>query len=127
MELQTTGPMTGSRRRRFALAALIGLAVLAGAGALLVRARLDPGAPVAGVTEVAIHDNAFAPTAIEVPVGTTVTWHWDGREQHNVVGDGFQAPTQANGAFAHTFGEPGTYPYRCALHYFMRGEVVVTD
>lgn len=104
---------------------LFGLAVLGGGGALVLRNLLDPGEAVAGVTDVALRDNAFSPAAIEVPVGTTVTWRWDGAEEHNVVGDGFGSPVHRDGAFAHAFAEPGTYPYRCTLHFLMRGEVVV--
>ena len=127
MENQTTRLKTNVRRRRLALTALVALAVLAGAAAVFVRAQLDPGAPVAGVTEVAVRDDLFGPAAIEVPAGTTVTWRWDGEEQHNVVGDGFESPVQTAGEFARAFAEPGTYDYRCTLHFFMRGEVVVTD
>lgn len=128
MERQTTRPKTMSRRRRrIALVALVTLALLAGAGTLFVRAELDPGAPVAGVTEVAVQDDAFAPAAIEVPAGTTVTWRWEGEGEHNVVGDGFASPNQVDGEFAHAFAEPGAYPYQCTLHFFMRGEVVVAD
>ena len=83
--------------------------------------------PVAGVTEVAVRDNEFGPEAIEVPVGTTVTWRWEGDHPHNVVGDGFESPVQEDGTFAHTFTEAGTYDYRCTLHPGMRGKVVVTD
>lgn len=89
--------------------------------------RLDPGEAVAGVLTVAVRDNEFAPAAIEVPSGTTVTWTWEGAEEHNVVGDGFESPVQRDGEFARTFAEPGTHPYRCTLHYLMRGEVVVTE
>ena len=127
MDTQTTRPGTSSRRRRIALIALIALALLAGAGALVVRAQLDPGAPVAGVTDVAVRDDRFAPAAIEVPAGTTVTWRWEGEEEHNVVGDGFQSANQVDGEFAHTFAALGTYAYHCTLHFFMRGEVVVQN
>lgn len=127
METQTTRPKTGSRRRRIALITIVSLALLAGAGALFVRAQLDPGAPVAGVTDVAVRDDLFAPAAIEVPAGATVTWRWEGEEEHNVVGDGFQSSNQVDGEFAHTFAAPGTYDYRCTLHFFMRGEVVVQN
>lgn len=127
MENQTTRPRTGSRRRRIALIALAAVALLGIAGALFVRAQLDPGDAVAGVSEVAVRDQLFAPAAIEVPTDTTVTWRWEGQEDHNVVGEGFESPVQAEGEFAQTFAEPGTYPYQCTLHFFMRGEVVVAS
>jgi plastocyanin len=124
--MTSTQPRRPSRRRRILLGVVVALIAVAGIAALVVRAQLDPGDPVAGVTEVAVRDNEFAPAAIEVPVGTTVTWRWEGEEEHNVVGDGFESPVQTEGEFAQTFAEPGTYDYRCTLHVFMRGEVVVT-
>ena len=123
-----SGSGNRGRRHRYVLGAAVLLAAAIGGIALVVvRAQLDPGASVAGVSEVAVRDNEFVPAAIEVPAGTTVTWRWDGEEQHNVVGDGFESPVQVDGEFAHAFSEPGTYDYRCTLHFFMRGEVVVTD
>lgn len=107
------------------LAAVIALATFVGAGALWFRARTDPGIPVAGVSTIAVRDNAFGPAAVAVPAGTEVTWLWEGEEEHNVVGDGFASPVQADGELAHAFTEPGVYGYQCTLHFLMRGEVVV--
>lgn len=109
------------------LAAVIALATFVGAGALWFRARTDPGIPVAGVSTIAVRDNAFGPAAVAVPAGTEVTWRWEGEEEHNVVGDGFASEVQADGAFAHTFAMPGTYSYACTLHFLMRGEIVVAE
>ena len=121
-----------SRRRRWSLLAVVLLALITlfvavdRAGRWFVDPA-DPGDLVAGVTEVSVRDNDFAPDAIAVPVGTTVTWRWEGDDRHNVVGDDFASPVQEEGEFAATFAEPGTYDYRCTLHPFMRGEVVVTE
>ena len=114
------------RLRRWPVIVALVVAALGGV-ALVVRAQLDPGDPLAGVTEVAVRDTEFAPAAIAVPLGTTVTWRWEGEKRHNVVGDGFASPLQDEGEFARQFAEPGTHGYRCALHPFMRGEVVVTE
>jgi plastocyanin len=65
------------------------------------------------------------PAAIEVPVGASVTWRWEGKHDHNVYADAFESAIQKEGTFAHTFAEPGRYPYRCTLHGGMDGEVVV--
>ena len=123
----TLGPRSRRNRRRLRLALAAALLVIAVVAVLVVRAELDPGDPVSGVTDVVVSDNEFEPAAIEVPLGTTVTWRWQGEEEHNVVADGFESPTQTTGEFAHTFATPGTYAYECTLHFFMRGEVVVTD
>lgn len=127
MDTLTRPPKIGARRRRILLVVLAAVILLAGATALFVRSQLDPGTPVVGVSEVAVQDDQFAPAAIQVPTGTTVTWHWEGAEEHNVVGDTFESPTQSEGTFSQTFDEPGTHSYECTLHLFMRGEVVVTD
>ena len=86
-------------------------------------------APVTGVTEVAAKDNHFTPAAIQVPAGTEVTWRFeDGFVPHDVTGDGFASgDPQRKGTFAHTFTQPGTYPYHCTVHDGMTGRVVVTD
>lgn len=130
METPTSSAQPTGRSRRLwrwlAIAALI-LIVLGGAATLIIRDQLDPGAAVAGVTEVAVRDNEFAPAAIEVPAGTNVTWQWDGEVDHIVVGDNFESPVQTEGTFSQSFTEPGTYAYECTLHFFMRGEVVVTS
>lgn len=103
------------------------LVLLGGATAIVLRNELDPGAPVTGVTEVAIHEQDFDPPAIEIPAGTTVTWRWASNELHNVVGNDFASPNQTDGTFSQIFAAPGTYDYRCTLHFFMRGQVVVSD
>jgi len=129
-ESSDTRPKMGSRRRKIVIIASVAVvlvAALGGGAALFVRAELDPGEPVLGVSDVAVRDNQFGPRAIQVPVGTTVTWQWMGEEEHNVVGDAFESPTQRDGAFAYTFEEPGTHGFECTLHFGMTGEVVVTE
>ena len=87
---------------------------------------LGADVPVEG-TQVRVIDNDFEPAALQVTAGDTVTWTWEGSRDHNVVGDGFQSETQANGTFSHTFDEPGAHTYECTLHSGMRGEIVVSD
>jgi plastocyanin len=112
-------------------------AVLAFALAALLFSPLrvlidDPadGDPVRGVSTVAVDDGEFAPPVIEVPAGTTVTWEFrdtdDGEPvAHNVKGDGFLSPDVQRGRYKRTFERPGSYRYRCDLHFRMRGRVDV--
>ena len=106
--------------------ALVAVLVLAGCGGDQDGGGAD-AAPVTGVTQVAANDNRFTPPAIQVPAGTEVTWEFKDRfVPHDVVGDGFSSgEPRRSGSFAHTFAEPGTYPYRCTLHDGMSGRVVV--
>jgi plastocyanin len=87
------------------------------------------GAPaLAATSKVGIKEFKFAPGALTVPLGTTVTWVNHDEEPHTV--------TSATGAFAstglvkddsfvQTFTRRGTYQYFCALHPHMKATVVV--
>lgn len=75
--------------------------------------------------DVAVVDNDFEPAAIEIEPGDSVTWTWEGGNDHDVVGDDFRSEVQRTGTFTHTFDAAGQYPYVCRLHGGMRGVVVV--
>jgi plastocyanin len=61
--------------------------------------RAADATPVSGVTEVVAKRLRFRPSAIQVVVGTDVTWRFeDDAILHNVTGDGFASKNQANGA-----------------------------
>lgn len=70
----------------------------------------------------------FAPPAIVVQAGATVTWTNHDNFTHNVSLEGEQPLTMAPGeSVSHTFTTPGTYPYICSLHpKDMKGSVLVT-
>ena len=70
----------------------------------------------------------FDPTAIVVPVGSTVTWTNHDNFTHNVSLAGAAPLPMAPGeSVTHTFTAPGTYPYMCSLHpKDMKGSVLVT-
>lgn len=86
----------------------------------------DVGAPTSDPV-VRVIDNAFDADEVVVQAGTTVTWVWEGRALHDVVGPGFATDPQAAGTFAHTFVTPGAYDYVCTLHAGMTGVVNVVD
>jgi plastocyanin len=105
-------------------AIVVGIAVLGVLCWSAVQSRLSTGEPVA-TDRVVLLLNDFSPDAIVVPAGTTVTWSFDGKVAHDIVGDGWGTPVLAEGTFSHTFAEPGVHDYRCTLHGPMRGTVVV--
>lgn len=66
---------------------------------------------------VAVADNSFTPSATTVARGTTVTWTWGGRFQHNVTfDDGTASTSQTAGTYTRTFATAGTFPYHCTIH-----------
>jgi len=78
---------------------------------------------------VRIQDFSFTPPALNITVGTQVTWLNGGPSNHTVTAnDGsFDSGTiQRNGTFAFTFSKAGTFAYHCSIHPTMTGTVTVT-
>jgi plastocyanin len=109
-----------------ALAAAVVVGATVAAGWWFAQFRIGVGTPAAA-SEVELLLNDFRPDAVVVPVGTTVSWRFDGVTEHDIVGDGWGTPSRRTGVFTHTFAEAGIYDYRCTLHGPMRGRVVVED
>ena len=88
----------------------------------------DTGNARGNVATAAVHDFLFRPARIEVESGTTIVWMNRGQVVHTVTGDegnfasGSIEPGEQESI---TFSRPGTYPYHCTPHPFMRGVVVV--
>jgi plastocyanin len=73
---------------------------------------------------------AFQPNRIEITAGTTVAWTNDDPLEHTVtaVDRSFDSGLIAPGATWHyTFTRPGTYPFFCQPHPFMKGVVIVKE
>lgn len=70
----------------------------------------------------------FAPAAITVPAGATVTWTNHDNFTHNVSLEGADLVAMAPGeSVTHMFATPGLYSYVCSLHpKDMKGSVLVT-
>jgi plastocyanin len=115
-------------------------AFLVGAGAVAAVALIGFGAywadhydttsVAAAPSSVNIADFAFAPPALTIPVGTTVTWTNGDPAGHSVVAaDGsFASDTIDSGTtFQFTFDAPGEHAYICGIHPQMSGTVTVTD
>ena len=82
----------------------------------------------AASAEVKIDNFSFGPTALTVPVGTTVTWTNRDDIPHTVVStDGvFKSKAlDTDDKFSFVFSTPGTYPYFCSIHPKMTGQVIV--
>lgn len=119
--------------RRFPTSAAVAAVVMTASGcsnpppAAPSMAPMRPG-PAAGIA-VSIENFAFAPAALTVHRGDTVTWTNHDEEPHTVAaGDGsFRSPgMDANATFSFTFTKPGTYDYVCSIHPVMHGTVLVT-
>jgi plastocyanin len=102
-------------------------------GVVKPPAATSTGAAASGAAvsagKVAISNFKYAPAAITVKAGGTVTWTNGDSAPHT-------ATAKANSAFntdtlnqGHSkkiaFSKPGTYPYTCLFHPFMSGTVVV--
>ena len=116
-------------------AAVAGIAVctLLGLPALSRAAQgnsVTPATQVAKVDgpQVTIDNFTFSPATLTVPSGTTVTWTNQDDMVHTVTeaNRGFSSQGLETGdTYAHTFTEPGTYAYFCALHPRMTATVIV--
>jgi plastocyanin len=72
----------------------------------------------------------YSPARLEVARGTTIVWTNRAPLAHTVTGDdgSWGSPLlEPDGSWSHTFDRPGTYPFHCAPHPFMKGVVVVRE
>ena len=92
----------------------------------------QPAAGAAVATDsVSIKNFAFAPAAITVKVGATVTWTNQDTDAHTVTSQNNAGPLNSQPlntgqSYSHTFTQPGTYSYLCTIHPFMTATVTVT-
>jgi plastocyanin len=88
------------------------------------------GPPAAGGSGVEVSGFRFQPDDVEVEVGEEVTWTNEDQVTHTAtaVDGSFDVTMEGpDTTGAHTFTEPGTYEYLCAVHESMNGTIVVTD
>jgi plastocyanin len=87
------------------------------------------GTPVStGPQQIEMGDDVFQPALLTVTAGTKVTWVNKGHKAHTVVSNDklFDSGlVNIDGQFSHTFDAPGTYPYHCAPHAKMVGQIIV--
>ncbi|HEX4904576.1 MAG TPA: plastocyanin/azurin family copper-binding protein [Acidimicrobiales bacterium] len=108
--------------RRVLLAALPLVAVLAACGGD------DDDAASSEPGVVVVDDNTFKPKTVEVGVGDTVTWRFEGQSAHNVTFEDDEASDlMKDGEYERTFDEAGGFDYVCTVHPGMTGSVKVSD
>lgn len=104
----------------------------------LLLAALGPAGPATGgqtEAHIWVRDSIFNPAMLRIPVGTTVIWHFEGRNPHTVTADdnswnsGYLKRGQT---FKVTFNQPGLYAYHCIPHglaggHGMAGVIVVGE
>jgi plastocyanin len=87
-----------------------------------------PAEPVSG-DAVTIEDFDFAPKALLVTAGTTVTWTNDDASTHTATGDDGEFDTKSlspGDSGELTFEEAGTFTYHCEIHpTTMKAEIIV--
>lgn len=139
-----------TRGPRFAAAALLSAIVLSACGGSSPspggQTESDAGSSSSS-TSIEVVNIAYAPETVEVAVGTEVTWtNQDESVRHTVTsgtpgdngvpGVSEGEPSKPDGTFdgdlpdasatfVFTFEEAGTFPYFCAVHPSMTGEIVV--
>ena len=81
-----------------------------------------------GAAVLKIAQYKFATDTVTITAGRTVVWVNDDVAEHTVTFDGTEPGSPIippGGTFSHRFDRPGTYPYHCTPHPFMKGVVVV--
>ena len=102
--------------------------LLLGTMAAVVSHATATEAAAQGSTIVMAKDFMFAPTALTVAAGSTVTWTNRDEEPHSVVSESgvFRSGAlDTNESFSFRFDKAGTYRYTCSIHPRMVGTIVV--
>ena len=116
--------------------AVLGVALILATVAVLVTARGPDAATTpatASVDAVAITDFKYAPVAISVKAGTTITWTNRDSAPHTATSGDSPNPDRVFDTDIITKGQSktikiskrGTFTYYCALHPFMTATVTV--
>jgi plastocyanin len=111
--------VTPTTRRMVFRAALV--FALAAAGAM-------PALAEDAKAKVTVDNFTFAPAALTISVGTTVTWENHDDIPHSLVEKNKLFRSQAldtDESYSFTFTQAGTYDYFCGLHPHMVGKIIV--
>jgi len=86
------------------------------------------GASATTDTKVSIDNYAFKAPKITIQSGTAVVWKNMDDDPHTVTADDGSFDSKGLGQgdmYRHVFSKPGTYPYHCSAHPYMKGVVIV--
>ena len=84
--------------------------------------------PVTGGVKVSIANFAFAPQAVTIAPGDSVTWNNEDGGPHTVTfkdGSSGSDSIFPGSMFSRTFEKPGSFDYFCSIHPYMVGHVIV--
>jgi plastocyanin len=126
--LTTTNPAPLRRRIALVLGAVGAASLIAAALPELTAAGAAAVTAAASPATVEIDNFAFAPAALTVTAGTTVTWKNEDDSPHRIGdknGTFKSAALDTDDSFSHTFAAPGEYPYICTIHPYMVGKIIV--
>lgn len=108
---------------------VVGATACGSSGSAGSGAASSAAAPPGKIT---IKNFAFAPAALTVPVGSTVTWTNEDSAVHTTTADKPGPVTWDSGnlsqakAYSVKFTRAGSYSFHCAIHNYMTGTVTVT-
>lgn len=97
-------------------------------GDAIVMAPFNVQSASSGSSAVTIQGFAFGPNALEVKVGTTITWTNNDGAPHTVTADDGSFDSgrlNPGGTFSFTFAQAGTFAYHCNIHPSMVGTITV--
>jgi amicyanin len=110
---------------------LLGILMLALAGAAAVVTGTVRAADTPPVVKVDIFNYKFDPETVTVKAGTTVVWTNKDEIPHTVASSDKSFPgspgLDTGDSYSYTFTKAGSYDYYCTLHPFMKGKVIVTS
>ncbi len=80
--------------------------------------------------QVTIEGFAYHPADLTIPAGTAVTWTNKDSAPHTSTSDDSvwdSGPLSQGDSYTHTFDQPGTFNYHCAIHTSIKGTITVTQ
>jgi plastocyanin len=104
------------------------LGTLAVAACLAGQATASASTDQPAAATVHIAGFAFSPASVTIRAGQSVLFVNDDGDAHTVTATGKTFDSgglDTHDRWQHVFSKPGTYPYICALHPYMKGTIVV--